>query len=292
MTGPTVSEASLQARISHLAPEMRAELVERLRRGRPRAHGGPEWFVRYGSNEPVLRLFCFSYAGGGSALFRSWTDRLLARVEVCAVQLPGRESRTAEPPYRRLKPLVDDLTLAVEPLLDKPFAMFGHSMGALVAFELTRQLRRASAPQPERLFLAAFRAPQLPSPNIRIHHLPDEVLKTVLRKEGTPKEVLENEELMRALLPTLRADLELCDTYEFAPESPLEVPMSIFGGHQDVRVGRADLERWEDQAGAGFNLTMLPGSHFFVHSAQDLLLAQLSTELETTMMSKGMLSHE
>jgi medium-chain acyl-[acyl-carrier-protein] hydrolase len=292
MTGPTVTDASLQTRISHLTPEKRAELVERLRRGRPRTDPRPEWFVRRGSDEPALRLFCFSYAGGGSAVFRSWNDHLPELVEVCAVQLPGRESRAAEHPYRRLSPLVDDLFKAIEPLLDKPFAFFGHSMGALVAFELARRLRRAGAPQPERLFLAAFRAPQLPSPNIRIYHLPDEVLKTVLRKEGTPPEVLENEELMRALLPTLRDDFELCDTYEFAAEPPLPVPMSVFGGQQDVRVGRADLEQWKEQAGAEFSLTMLPGSHFFVHSAQDLLLAQLSAELEATMISKGVPSYE
>jgi medium-chain acyl-[acyl-carrier-protein] hydrolase len=287
MTGPSLTAHDLRSRLAHLPPERRAQLLQRLRGGRSKP-AGPGWFVHSGNSEAALRLFCFSYAGGGSTIFRSWNDRLAGQVEVCAVQLPGRESRATEPAYRRLSSLIDDLYGAIEPLLDdKPFALFGHSMGALVAFELARRLRRSGAPQPEQLLLSAFRAPQLPNPNIRIFHLPDEVLKTVLAKDGTPQEVLQNDELMKALLPTLRADLEVCETYEYVAEAPLPVPMAVFGGFHDVRVGRADLEQWSAQAGAGFDLTMLPGSHFFIHSAQDLLLAQLSTRLEALTVSKG-----
>jgi surfactin synthase thioesterase subunit len=159
-------------------------------------------------------------------------------------------------------------------------------MGALVAFELARRLRETGAPEPAHLFLAAFRAPQLANPNIKIYHLPDEVLKTVLLKEGTPQQVLENDELMRALLPTLRADFELCDTYRYADESPLRMPLSVFGGHQDVRVGRSDLEPWRDQAAGPFRLAMLPGSHFFLHSAQDLLLTELVSDLRAAALIK------
>ncbi|MEU8238200.1 alpha/beta fold hydrolase [Actinoplanes missouriensis] len=257
-------------RIARLPVDKRAQLVARLRGNT--GHAAP-WFLPFSRGEAArARLFCFSYAGGGASMFRGWRDALPGGVDIRAAQLPGRENRVGEPPARRIGPLVDALHEAITPYLDLPYAFYGHSMGALVAFELARRLRRAGAPEPAHLFLAAFRAPQLPNPNIKIHHLPDEVLKTVLRTEGTPQHVLDNEELMRALLPTLRADIELCDTYEYRTEPALATPITVFGGHQDVRVSRSDLEPWQAQAAGPFRLVMLPGSHFFLHSAQDLLL--------------------
>ncbi|MGA4838169.1 thioesterase II family protein [Streptomyces sp. G45] len=287
MTGVLSEGALPHERVARLPDDKRARLVQRLR-GRPEGtrSTGTSWFVRHASGSarpeggtPVLRLFCFPYAGGGSAAYREWSDHLPAGVDVLAAQLPGRESRLGEPAARRLDHLIDGLYEAILPRLDVPYAFFGHSMGALIAFELTRRLRRAGARRPERLLLAAFRAPQLPSPHIRIHHLPDEVLKTVLRKEGTPAPVLDNDELMRALLPMLRADLEVCETYRYRDERPLALPLTVFGGHQDVRVSRTDLGLWRAQAGGPFRVAMLPGTHFFLHSAQDLLLAEVSREL-------------
>ncbi|WP_086558589.1 thioesterase II family protein [Streptomyces africanus] len=281
MTAAPGEGGALRDRVARLPDDKRARLLRQLR-GRPYASQDEgSWFVRYSAADaPVVRLFCFPYAGGGGSVFRTWSEGLPAGVELWAAQLPGRESRVTEPALRQLDPLVESLYEAVLPRLDLPYAFFGHSMGALVAFELTRRLRRAGAPQPSRLLLAAFRAPQLPNPNIRIHHMPDEVLRTVLRKEGTPPEVLDNGELMRALLPMLRADFELCDTYRYRDEPPLPMPVSVFGGDQDVRVSRSDLDMWRSQAGGKFRLVMLPGSHFFLHSSQDLLLAELSRELE------------
>ncbi|GLF93018.1 thioesterase II family protein [Streptomyces yaizuensis] len=283
MTSVLGEGARPHERIARLPDDQRARLVRRLRGRTDGAGDTDRWFVRHPSTEaPRLRLFCFPYAGGGGSAFREWSGCLPAGVELWAAQLPGRESRVAEPALRRMDPLVEALYEAVLPRLELPYAFFGHSMGALVAFELTRLLRRRGAPLPTRLLLGAFRAPQLPNPHIRIHHLPDEVLKTVLRKEGTPRQVLESDELMRALLPTLRADLELCDTYQHREEQPLAVPLSVFGGHQDVRVGRGDLDSWRTQTAKTFRLVMLPGSHFFLHSSQDLLLAELSRELGPT----------
>lgn len=275
-------------RIAALPSTQQAMLLQRLRQQVSQPMVDPplarlsadRWIIRYRQNAQArLRLFCFAYAGGGASVFRSWPDALPPEVEVCAIQLPGRENRIGEPAYTRIGPLVEALADALYPYLDRPFAFFGHSMGALVSFELARQLRRTHDRHPVSLYLAAYRAPQLPNPNIRIYHLPAEVFKVVLRAEGIPEIILQNEELMQAMLPTLRADFELCDTYEYRDELPLECPLSIFGGLEDVRISAADLEAWPVHTSATCSLSMLPGSHFFLHSAQDILLAMISQNL-------------
>lgn len=276
MTAP--AGPSVASRIADLDPDRRARLLQRLRATRGPAERSSDWFVRPRGVDRGRRLFCFPYAGGGASVYRGWAPDL-DDVEMCSVQLPGRESRVTEPAHRRLEDLLAELEAAILPLLDRPFVFFGHSMGALVAFELTRRLRRHHRALPDHLLLAAFRAPHLPNPNIRIHHLPDEVLKTVLRTEGTPAGVLDNAELMSVLLPTLRADFELCDTYTFDAEAPLPMPLSVFGGRSDVRVGQSDLEQWRAQAGAGFDLRMFPGSHFFLHTAQPQLVAAVRSSI-------------
>lgn len=267
-------------RIAALPAEKQAELLRRLRQ-RQEAKSPDRWIVSHRPNADArLRLFCFSYAGGGASVFRSWGEALAPDVEVFAVQPPGRESRVAEPAYKRIGPLIADLSEAIGPYLDRPFAFYGHSMGALVAFELARHLRRAGQPEPSRLMLAAYRAPQLPNPNIKIYHLPDEVLKVVLQTDGTPARILQNDQLMQAMLPTLRADFELCDTYEYSPAAPLSCPIAIFGGLEDVRISASDQEGWRIHSDTDCSFTRLPGGHFFVHSAQDLLLAAVAQELE------------
>jgi medium-chain acyl-[acyl-carrier-protein] hydrolase len=276
-------------RIAALTPDQRAMFLQKIKQKNssptsnlptPQAFSD-EWMVRYRPNKQArIRLFCFSYAGGGASIFRPWTDFLPSEVEVCSIQLPGREYRVGSPAYRRIAPLEEALAEAILPYLDRPFAFFGHSMGALISFELARLLRKKYDKHPEHLFLAAYRAPQLPNPNIKIYHLPSEVFKVVLRSEGIAEMVLQNEELMQAMLPTLRADFELCDTYEYTEELPLACPFSLFGGLEDVRISQADLELWPQHSSVRCSLTMLPGSHFFLHSAQDQLLAAIAQELQ------------
>ncbi|MGD0012220.1 MAG: thioesterase II family protein [Terriglobia bacterium] len=227
-----------------------------------------------------LRLFCFPYAGTGASIFRTWSDSLPADVEVCPVQFPGRGTRLMETPFTQLSPLVQALAQTLLPLLDKPFAFFGHSLGALVGFELARQLRRQSGVQPVRLFVSADRAPQIPPRDRPIHALPErEFLGELRRLNGIPGKVLEEADLMQIMLPVLRADLAVYETYVYSSEPPLNCPISIFGGLQDHRVSRGDLEAWRDQTSVSFSLRRFPGDHFFLNTTQPLLLQVLSQEL-------------
>ena len=180
-------------------------------------------------------------------MFRTWPDGLPADVEVCPVQLPGRGARLMEPPFTQLSPLIEALAQALFPLLDKPFAFFGHSLGALVSFELARYLRRQHGLHPVRLFVSAGRAPQIPHRDLPMHTLPEEEFLAKLRRlNGTPREVLAHAELMEIILPLLRADFAVYETYVYAIEPPLNCPISTFGGLQDQRVSRGDLEAWRE----------------------------------------------
>jgi surfactin synthase thioesterase subunit len=271
-------------RVAALPAAKRDVLLHRLRDrpGQPAVVSPPGECVVRGrpDDEALFRLFCFPYAGGGAAAFRGWGDALPREVEVCAVRFPGRESRIGEPAHRRMAALIDDLGPSIAPLLDRPFAFYGHSMGALVAFELTRWLRATCGASPSRLFLAAFRAPQLPNPHIKIYHLPDEVLKAVLRTDGTPQRILDNDELMKAMLPTLRADFELCDTYRYETDKPLDCPLTIFAGQDDERVNPSDLDGWMTHTSSAYRFVMVPGGHFFLHSAQSTLIDSISLDLQ------------
>lgn len=227
-----------------------------------------------------LRLFCFPYAGSGASIFRTWSNNLPAEIEVRPVQLPGRESRLAEPPFTRLSPLVQTLTYVLRPYLNMPFAFFGHSMGALISFELARHLRRQHGLGPGYLFVSGSRAPQIPDPDPPIHQLPESAFMEELRGlHGTLEPILQNAELMQLLLPVLRADFAVCETYVYVTEDPLACPISAFGGLQDCEVSCNDLAAWRDQTYSFFTLRMLPGDHFFLHSAQAPLLQAISRDL-------------
>jgi medium-chain acyl-[acyl-carrier-protein] hydrolase len=228
-----------------------------------------------------LRLFCFPYAGAGALIFHKWSDALRRDIEVCPIQLPGRGTRLTEPPFTKLPGLVEALARVLVPLLDKPFAFFGHSLGALIGFELARQIRRQHGLHPVRLFVSAGRAPQIPHRAPPIHTLPDnEFLAELRRLNGTPRELLDHEELMEVMLPIVRADFALYETYLYSAEPPLTCPISAFGGLQDRKVSASDLEAWRSQTSASFSLRMFPGDHFFLK--EPLLLQALSQELQSS----------
>ncbi|HEV2863952.1 MAG TPA: alpha/beta fold hydrolase [Pyrinomonadaceae bacterium] len=227
-----------------------------------------------------LRLFCFPYAGGGTLAFRDWQRRLPASVELCPVQMPGRETRLRERPFTDLRSLVREVARALAPGLDTPFALFGHSMGALISFELARELRREHGVEPVHLFVSGRRAPQIPYTHPSLHDLPEpEFVEQLRRLNGTPAEVFGQPELLQLLLPRLRADFQLCETYRYDAERPLGCPVTAFGGLQDPDTTAPHLEGWREQTASSFAAHMLPGDHFFLHSSDRGVLQILTRTL-------------
>ncbi|HZI20589.1 MAG TPA: alpha/beta fold hydrolase [Pyrinomonadaceae bacterium] len=233
--------------------------------------------------EALLRLFCFPYAGGGGAAYRAWPARLPEAVEVWTVQLPGREERLAEAPFTELRALLAALTPSLLPALDLPFVFFGHSMGALISFELTRHLRRHAGLRPSHLLVSARRAPHLPAARAPIHALPEKLFKEeILRLTGTPPVVFADEELARIFLPLLRADIALCETYEYEEEDALCVPVAAFGGTRDEGVEPRHLEAWCELTTAPCSVHLFEGGHFYLREAQAPLLEKVSSLLART----------
>lgn len=241
-----------------------------------------DWLREIRGSTGPLRLVCFPHAGAGPAAYRQWARPLAPAVRVTAVQLPAREERIDEPGYRRMGPLLDDLVPVLARALVEPFAFFGHSMGALVAYEVTRRLRAMSGPQPVHLFVSGRAAPQTPERRAPVAGLADgDFAAAVLRYNGIPAQVAAEESLMRLLLPTLRADFELCETYRHAPGPPLECPLSAFGGLADD-VWRSELVPWQERTSGRFRLRMLPGDHFFVATARDQVIRAVLDDLSGT----------
>jgi surfactin synthase thioesterase subunit len=248
---------------------------------KPSAPPTERWLAyREPNRRARLRLFCFPYAGGGASVYRGWGALLPSDVEVCPVQLPGRESRLREKPYTHIEPLVEALAEVLPPYFDLPFAFFGHSMGALIGFELTRELRRRGAAQPIHLFLSGRRSPEVPPREEPIHDLPEPEFIVKLRElNGTPEEVLQHAELMHLLIPILRADFAINENYTFKPELPLDIGFSAFGGLGDVEVTREDVSAWAQHTHGRCRVRMLPGDHFFIHSGKELITEALARDL-------------
>jgi len=228
-----------------------------------------------------VQLLCLPHAGGGISSFRDWPGHLPARIGLSLVQLPGRESRLREAPIRDGAVLVERLARSLLPQLDRPFALYGHSLGALLAFELARHLRARAWPRPRHLFVSGFRAPHLPRRELALALLRDDHLAWAVQRHynGIPAAVASDGTLMKLLLPALRADLALEEGYSYRDEPPLSCPISAFGGIDDRSLGRADLQSWKTHTQGRFRLRMLAGGHFFPPASQKALLDAVVDDL-------------
>jgi medium-chain acyl-[acyl-carrier-protein] hydrolase len=185
-----------------------------------------------------------------------------------------------EKPFTNLFDLVAAAAPVLAQYMDCQFAFFGHSMGAMISFEVARYLRRTGGKEPAHLFLSGCRAPQLAHTRAVTYDLPEaEFVEDLRRLKGTPAEVLEHPELLQLLLPLLRADFAITQTYNYVEEAPLGCPLTIFGGLEDDEATRDNLSPWREQTTGAFALHMLPGDHFFLHTSQDLLFEVVRQEL-------------
>lgn len=226
------------------------------------------WVRGVGSRRETARarVFLFHHAGGSASSYRLG-KHFPADVEVCPVQLPGRENRFAESLLTSLGPVVDELVAAIP--TDLPFVFFGHSMGALVAYEVARRL------PPAHLYVSAHRAPHLPD-TTPLRQLDDDALVARL-VETVP--VLADPDLREIFLPILRADLTLCETYRFTPGDPLPCPVTAFGGVEDDLVTEAELAAWRSHTSAAFAVRLFPGGHFYLRGAESVVAGHLQGEL-------------
>ncbi|HET8853435.1 MAG TPA: alpha/beta fold hydrolase [Ktedonobacteraceae bacterium] len=228
----------------------------------------PRWIVRHRpQQEACLRLFCLPYAGGSASLYRTWAEALSPEIEVGAVELPGRGTRQAEPPYTRFAALVAAVTEVLLPFSDKDMAFYGHSLGGLLAFEVARALQRHSGKPAMHLIVSGCRAPHLPDDGPDMADV--ETFLTYLRAlGGTP-----HEQMVRRRWPLLQADFALRASYHYESEGPLlACPITALRGEHDSAANESDTAAWREQAQHTFTQETFPGPHFFVHSAQDVLL--------------------
>jgi surfactin synthase thioesterase subunit len=227
------------------------------------------------------RLFCFPHAGGGASAFRTWPGGLPSDVEVCAIQLPGRESRIRERPLESLPAMVEALVSALARELDRPFAFFGHSMGAVLAAEVARALAARGEPLPGHLVVSARRPPHLPGPEAPLHVLPDPEFVAELgrRYGGMPAEITQHADLMELLLPPLRADVRALEMHRPPARPPLSCPIAAFGGSDDRTVPREGLDAWRGETSAAFRVRVFQGGHFYLEPRRAEVLADLAATL-------------
>jgi medium-chain acyl-[acyl-carrier-protein] hydrolase len=252
---------------------------------------GPEsWVARWRKlPSPRLRLFCVPHSGCGAAVYRPWDRLLPGDIELVSIRLPGREARFREPAFSRMEDLVPELTDNLTPLLDVPYGWFGHSMGALVAFEACREIRRRGLPGPARLLVSGRPAPHLPVRSVSILGLPGqtsvrdatdaEFAAMLAALNGTPGEVPGGMAAFAPFIPTLRADLSVIESYQYRPEPPLDMAISVFGGEQDPVASLDELDAWNVHSSVSCTVQAFPGGHFYLHQARESFMAALAADL-------------
>ncbi|MCA9944894.1 MAG: thioesterase [Anaerolineales bacterium] len=238
-------------------------------------------FSREEAGNGRLNLFYFPHAGGGASAFYQWSRVLPQEITSYAIQLPGRETRLREPLFRQIPDLIIALADVLQPFLHTPFLFWGHSMGALLGFELARHLQQQRLPMPRQLLVSGYNAPHIPYADPHIHHLPTADFMTAVQElNGTPQIVLEDVELRNLVLPILRADFQLVETYIYQDSDPLPCPITVLDGVADEKTNEADLQAWQKHSTRPLEMFTFPGNHFFLYDLQPKLVNTVANLLQ------------
>ncbi|MCX5047750.1 MULTISPECIES: thioesterase II family protein [unclassified Streptomyces] len=242
-----------------------------------------KWFPYGDGPGSGPRLYALPHAGGAASAYREWIAELAPATRVVPVQLPGREGRFGEPMADSVQAVAAEAAQAlIEHAQDGPFVLFGHSMGALIAFELACALTEAGR-APDSLVVSGYAAPHLVRESPAVHLMSDGQLRDHLASlGGTRAEVLTDPALLELLAPTIRADYRLCDSYVCERRTPLEIPVSAIGGLDDPRVGAEELTAWAHTTAGPFRVRRFPGAHFYLGEQRDEVLGFLLNELTVT----------
>jgi medium-chain acyl-[acyl-carrier-protein] hydrolase len=233
-----------------------------------------------GSSNGKLRLFCLPFAGGAASIFRTWTAILGPDIEVAPIELPGRGTRFREKPVSDLLALAQAVCTGILPRLDRPFLLFGHSMGALLGFEVIRHLRKAYGMEPLLFFAAGRNGAHIPEATIS-YNLPDQqIMERLQDLNGTPQGLMEHPEFKTLMMPALRADFAISETYVYAADAPLDCPIVALGGISDPETTTEGLDAWRQHTRSFFRLRLFPGEHFFLNTAKELMLQTMMEEIK------------
>lgn len=239
------------------------------------------WLLRTPQAAPTLRLICFAYAGGNARMFLPWQDALGPSVEVCAVQLPGRGTRRHETPLTAMAEVISTLGDILYPRDDIPFAFFGHSLGALVGFELARWFAAHGVRMPAHMFVSAANAPAQRNAPRGLHRMEDDELIAVLKEfNGTPPAVMRFRELMLMALPIIRADFQISETYGYQPAPKLPIPLTVLAARADKLTSERQVHGWKDETTEACEVHWFDGDHFFINDQADAVLGLIRHSLD------------
>lgn len=231
------------------------------------------WITNVSKNNVKYRLFCFPFAGAGSNIYRSWINELSPDIDVCPIQLPGRENRMTEPALDNVHDVVRFIAPEIAQYTDVPYAFFGHCIGALISYELALKMKKLGLNSPDHLYISAFRAPDQKNPNRELHQLNDDDLKLEIKGYGGfSDEVLANDDIMRSIIPMLRADFALHEKYRYTGKEDVDCPVTLFYGDQDHIVRKEHMESWEKVSSHNVDLHSISGGHFFIIQKREEVL--------------------